>query len=677
MSETELLTLSEISRRLMLAASTVSNWRSRYQNFPKASKIDGKRERWTIDQITDFMVSNQLEGRDRNNQSQTANQIDYTIASNLIAVLKPIYTPENAVCYLILKMWDSCSNSPSHSITELANRAKASKFASPLIENILHKSSRENTDIIHKVNDHLDRIVKDRKTRLRFVDELELLWASSGRDRAAMTSPEILNRLIAKLAKGNMIVDLCAGIGGTTSRLKPSTKIYAQDINPIAAAFLFLINSIKNLDIEINLEDSLKTLHRDWLNKFDCVIALPPSRSQDFETDDQGSDPRWMKFGKIRLQSHEAWILNALAYSKPQGESLLGLPTKWMTAASSADFRNRLVGLGHIKAAISLGTGFVNDNRVEMSILVLSPLGDPNRKVRLVDARNLGTSVNADRQLNDADIDLIQTLLSASEDYFGLDLGGKIQLEVVEPEELLAASCPLELNAFRANKSIKIGNPTRIQKNLNKALIDLAASLEGKAAELRDLAKTDEDLRFGEEHPKIKLQNLAEISIFSQNRNETWPAFEIKQHDIFISIIRQVFNLSVISDQLRDAWDRGATWQNFYDGRLVALTRVCRIRVKTDSPISANALAIFLNTKLVVNRLDQVASTSTKRVVPGEVIRNLLIPCPPAPVQEKIIELHDTTSSLSDDFYYDDIGFEESDSLVSSLIEGMIFQGKI
>jgi hypothetical protein len=64
-------------------------------------------------------------------------------------------------------------------------------------------------------------------------------------------------------------------------------------------------------------------------------------------------------------------------------------------------------------------------------------------------------------------------------------------------------------------------------------------------------------------------------------------------------------------------------------------------------------------------------------VVPGEVIRNLLIPCPPAPVQEKIIELHDTTSSLSDDFYYDDIGFEESDSLVSSLIEGMIFQGKI
>jgi predicted DNA-binding transcriptional regulator AlpA len=90
MSDTELLTLAEIARRLLIASSTISNWRSRYPSFPKPKKLDGKRELWTIDQINEFMVSSELDGRDRKSHPDTEKSVEYTNARSLITLLKPI-----------------------------------------------------------------------------------------------------------------------------------------------------------------------------------------------------------------------------------------------------------------------------------------------------------------------------------------------------------------------------------------------------------------------------------------------------------------------------------------------------------------------------------------------------------------------------------------------------------
>ena len=680
MSDTELLTLAEIARRLLIASSTISNWRSRYPSFPKSKKLDGKRELWTIDQINEFMVSSELDGRDRKSRPDTEKSVDYTNARSLITLLKSIYKPEDAVCYLIIKAWDTLANNPSRTVTELISRAKKVDFIAPLSEDLLTNQTKNPHDLINKTNEHLGRIVSNEISLTQFVEDLENIWASSGRDRASTTSPEILSRLISKLTTGSKVLDLCAGIGGTTSRLSTKTVKFAQEIDPKAAAFLFLVHTLKNHPIELFVEDSLKTLHREWLNEFDSVIAIPPSRSQEVETDDNPSDPRWMKFGKLRMRSPDAWILTALAYTKLNGTSLVGLPTKWMTAASSANFRKQLVGLGHVKSAISLGSGFFNDNRVEMSLLVLSTLGDPNRPVRLIDARSLGSARNTTRQLTDSDTQSIYNLIFATDKTFSTDNKSSEPIEIIKPEDLIISGCPLEINAFRANKTESFDtSPKKIQKDLNHSLLELALSLEQRASSLRELAETDKKVSFNAQHPKKKLQEFAELSIFSQSRNEAWPSFEIKANDIFIPMIRpEGPNYWVTCDLMHNSpqMDR-SDFHSWYSLQLTFLTRVCRIRIRNGSPLTAHALAIFLDTQLVRNRLNNVAKTSTKFAVPGEVIRNLLVPCPSHEVQEKMIELHNKTQDIAENFYFIDEDFSESEKLASSLIEGMMYQGEV
>ena len=680
MSDTELLTLAEIARRLLIASSTISNWRSRYPSFPKPEKLDGKRELWTIDQINEFMVSSELDGRDRKSRPDTEKSVDYTNARSLIALLGPIYKPEDAVCYLIIKAWDTLANNPSRTVAELVSRAKKVDLIAPLSEDLLTNQTNSQHDSINKTNEYLGRIVSNEISLTQFVENLENVWASSGRDRASTTSPEILSRLIAKLTTGSKVVDLCAGIGGTTSRLSTKTIKFAQEINPKAAAFLFLVHTLKNRPIEILVEDSLKSLHREWLNEFDSVIAIPPSRSQEVETDDNPSDPRWMKFGKLRMRSPDAWILNALAYTKSNGISLVGLPSRWMTAASSANFRNQLVGLGHVKSAISLGSGFFNDNRVEMSLLVLSTLGDPNRPVRLIDARSLGSARNKTRQLTDPDIQSIHNLIFTTDKTLSTDNKNSELIEVTKPEDLIISGCPLEINAYRANKTESFyTSPKKIQTDLNHSLLELAFILEERASSLRELAETDEKVSFNAQHPKKKLQEFAEVSIFSQSRNETWPSFEVKANDIFIPMIRpEGPDYWVICDLMHysPSMDR-SDFHSWYSLKLIFLTRVCRIRIRNGSPITAHALAIFLDTRLVRNRLNNVAKTSTKFAVPGEVIRNLLVPCPSREVQEKMIDLHNKTQDIAESFYFGDEEFSESENLTSSLIEGMMYQGEV
>ena len=137
-------------------------------------------------------------------------------------------------------------------------------------------------------------------------------------------------------------------------------------------------------------------------------------------------------------------------------------------------------------------------------------------------------------------------------------------------------------------------------------------------------------------------------------------------------------NYSVICDLTHNSpqMDR-SDFHSWYSLQLTLFTRVCRIRIRNGSPLTAHAFAIFLDTQLVINRLNNVAKTSTKFAVPGEVIRNLLVPCPSHEVQEKMIELHNKTQDIAENFYFIDEDFSESEKLASSLIEGMMYQGEV
>ena len=651
MSTPELFTLSEIAGQLLLSPPTVANWRSRYENFPPPIKLDGKRELWTIESIQEFMASRDLNGRDRKVKHQIQIDTDYTQVKNMVTLLTPTYRPEEALLYLLVRVWDCMNAEPSINTKRLIRKLESVSEISVLSE-IVNLSLKARDSDLRESFDTIDKAVTAiaRKTESRkfFALEVRSLWAQTGRDRAAMTSPELLGKLIGEILPAGLTLELCAGLGSTLTGLKNPGGRVAQEIDPIASAALYLLLSIEEIPVEIFIEDSIKTLHRDWLNRFDCVVCIPPSRTRNFDFAEH--DPRWMKFGDMRIKSEESWILNALSYLNVEGIALIGLPTKWMTSPASSNFRKKLVGLGHVRVSISMGADLFSDNRAEMTILVLSSTGRPNDQIQLIDARKFGVSGqenHVERTLNE--INVIEIVNMLTRNVSDITLKKPIPKNLVEEiscEDLLGFGAPLEIRAYQANKPVEWSfNATKMKQDIEHELNELVELATSVVKELKIMKSVDEKIRFGEQHPTTLLQEVAELEFFSRRTNETWPtAMEFRPTDLVISLIRNDQHYDqVLTEDPRfvasgppiDQFDQIHHWK-----------RICRIRLNENSLLSATTIKIYLETPLIKDRLRDIASTKGNKSIPEDVLRNLQIPCVPKGIQEKALSIYRSAFEL-------------------------------
>jgi hypothetical protein len=669
--------LSEIARRLGLSSPTVGNWRSRYNDFPQPSLVEGKREYWTIEQIEDFMIVMGLDGRGRRSRTQHLRITDYTKVVNLVELISPIFRPDEALIYFLAKAWDSQTNSPSKNLTQLAKRVQDNKTVSIFAETINRSLDENEMQIVDKTNDFINQIIGDDSLRATFLQDIRNLWAQSGRERASTTNPEVLGDIIAFLCTGKDALEMCAGLGSTLAKFDKSTQTVAQEIDPLAAAALFILLGLEGIQAEILVEDSIRTLHRDWLNRFDVVIAIPPSRSQGLVADNLPSDPRWMKFDSVRLKSEEAWILNALAYLKPTGTAIIGLPTKWMTSSSSSKFRKKLVGWGRVKAAVSLGFDLYSDNRVEMTLLILSGVDQPNENIRLVNARNIGVQQSGPRYLDkEAAKEISQLAAKNWRDLHWEETEPEELIEDVHPASLLELGCPLEFSIFQTSRPIDIKiDHKKIQKSLNQELARLAEEFDSFATQLRALARTDSAVNYGPNHPVSRLGDIAEVSVFSRAHNSSWPSFDVLPGDIYISLIRGSGSDNVVSDHIELSMEANEGNPNPYD-LIASFTRVCRIRLLPDYIDIAKILHIYLDSPLVKSRLMKVAESSYKSAISGDVVRNLSIPLPPPEVRKRIQDMYVNAYELDFSLFYGLQNVDNWNNLLKQLITGMIYKGK-
>ena len=623
------------------------------------------------------MIVMGLDGRGRRSRTQHLRITDYTKVVNLVELIGPLFRPDEALIYFLAKAWDFRTNSPSKDLAQLVKKVLENNTVSIFAETINKSFDENEMQIVDKANDFINQIISDDSLRATFVQDIRILWAQSGRERASTTNPEVLGDIIAHLCTGKDALEMCAGLGSTLVKLDKSTQTVAQEIDPLAAAALFILLELEGIQAEILVEDSIRTLHRDWLNRFDVVIAIPPSRSQGLVADNLPSDPRWMRFDNVKLKSEEAWILNALAYLKPTGTAIIGLPTKWMTASSSSKFRNKLVGWGRVKAAVSLGFDLYSDNRVEMTLLILSGADQPNEYVRLANAGNIGVQRNGPRHLDEEAAKEISQLAAKN----CLDLHweetepGEL-IEDVHPASLIEIGCPLEFNTFQTSRPIDVEiDPDKIQKSLNKELARLAEEFDSFAAQLRGLTGSDSAIKYGSNHPVSRLDDIAKISVFSRAHNSSWPSFDVLPGDIYISLIRGSGCDNVVSDHFKLSIESNETNPNPFDF-VASFNRVCQIRLHPDHIDLAKILHIYLDSPLVKSRLMKVAESSYKSAISGDVIRNLSIPLPPLEVRKKIQDMYVNAYELDFSLFY---GLQEVDNwnnLLKQLITGMIYKGK-
>ena len=673
MSDEEYLTLAEIARRLLLTSPTIGNWRSRYNEFPKPILLKGKRELWTITQIEQFMVSSGLDGRDRQyRQTQLQKPDSYTEAANLVELMRPICRPEDSVIYLLIKAWDLKSTKPSKSTTKLIEKINEIRIISTFSRNVLKIINIADPQILRTIDKHIETIIKNGILQENFLINLKEIWAETGRDRAATTSPENLGKLIAMFSNANYVLDMCAGVGTALAHFPISSKIVAQDLNQEAAGFLYLVFEIQKQNIEIYAENSLETLHREWLNSFDCVIAVPPSRGHDIRIVDFSNDPRWMKFDKYQLKSQEAWILNAIAYIKFDGIAIVGVPTKWITSASSENIRLKLIGLGHVRASITLGPGYFNDNRTGMTLLILSSANKPNEIIRLIDARKLSKEADFVKIINIATHEF-KVLESTTPD---IDEFCKF----VSPEELLGVNAPLDKVIYEASTPVRLSSdPRNAKQKISKNLIDFARHFETIASELRTIAQLGETIEIGPTNLTKRLKEVAELEIFSFDSDYVLSTSDIENHDIFLPLAIDNKNkkLQIVCESLH-LIEEGTkkTGTSFYESVLKANTDYCRIRVNRPSTISAKLIAIYLDMPAVCDLLSNVSDYSSQQNMSIQIIENLLIHIPPIDVQNKIEKFYDRVDEIAFNLFYDDFDFETTYKDFVNSVANLIQNGK-
>lgn len=635
MTTNEPLTLSEIARRLGLGAPTVTNWRNRYQDFPEPRKVVGKRELWTLDQIEQFMTVRGLDGRDRKPRSKRKRQADLTTVAGMIDALRDYLRPDLAILYLVAQTWNIHKGTSLHDLQRLSGELRRSPLLSVLATAVDAARASEQVSLLSNIEVHLRAQTADPKKRAGFANDIRIQWSRLGREKAATTSPDELGQIVSQLIHGNEVLELCAGLGSTIRFLPNAKRIVAQELDPTAAAIMSVLLALEEVKVETLVEDSLNTLHREWLGIFDVVVAFPPSRSQDIEIDFRDDDPRWSRFDGLRLRPEDSWILNALGYLNPDGIAVIGLPTRWMTSSASSRFRTKLVVSGHLQASISLGAGFFTDNRVEMTLLIVSGQARPNRPVRIIDGRPRDHVIGTNFAAHIAKI--LQTSQSAPE---------VIQ---ILPSELVRLGSLLEFSAVQAvGDTVDTVDPRQATRSLLGSLTTLSDGYQVLLTQLSDLISLCEGLRFGKEHSTVRLEEFANIEIFSQALGSKWPSFDIQPTDVLLSLSPDTKgHFRVLCTHPDIPYDAG--WPG--TDSLSEFTRVCRIRPQLfesgSSSVATLTLYFYLDTPVVQNRLKNVAATQARSYIPREVLRNLRIPCAPPAVQKIALEIFGRDQDLA------------------------------
>jgi hypothetical protein len=316
-----------------------------------------------------------------------------------------------------------------------------------------------------------------------------------------------------------------------------------------------------------------------------------------------------------------------------------------------------------------------------MTLLVLSAQGKPNETIRLVDARNFGVTRGDGRTFRELSHDHVAEIANLLTKNWRVLPGDETPpedlIEDVPCEDLLNLGGPLEIYAYQANKPIMWNlDPKEIRNATDDELIYLLSVTEELARELKNVQTLDKEIVFGIQHPTLPLQDVAELEMFSRRSDGAWPSsITFKPTDIVISLIRfaDIRRNHVLTDN-PEFTSTGPDSGGF--SQVSSWKRICRIRVKEDSPVTSATIRMYLDTPTIQKRFQQVAQISNNSVIPPEVIRNLPIPCPPLDVQKKALSMWISADELQwsllvlneqiDEFY----GSQNFQKLIAGIILG-------
>jgi predicted DNA-binding transcriptional regulator AlpA len=367
-------TFSDIAAQTGMSVSGVANWRNRYRDsFPKPIGRSGVALVFDPIEVRKWLANNpQLtESFQTIDKSSTEGEEQLTRAFwnsvNLIRGMEysfnyfSLFTDALAHSFE-LQFKDSNSSPWMNFVSDHA------KEASKLREDWIAVTSRTSID--------------KSKFVLQWLDLLSQQVGGTDPTVQFMTPPAIAETLAKIVApeSGQFVVDPCVGLGTlllqTALEGDGTLKVYGREINKSVAQAARAIFSLSAVNALIEEGDSVRG---EPLPAADRVVAAPPLNHRLNLTSAERKDFRWDYADPGSEGGDLVWAQLVLSTMNESGiGAMLTSRGILFKGGRTESFRQRLIGRGHLEAAITLPSGFLAGTSLPCTVLVFNKAQSSN-----------------------------------------------------------------------------------------------------------------------------------------------------------------------------------------------------------------------------------------------------------------------------------------------------------
>jgi len=327
---------SEISRLAGVTRATVSNWRRRYDDFPRAVAGTDTRPLFDLGQVQSWLTEHGV-------------RVPESPAAELRTLVRSRAPETVAEVLQALDHTDEGWQAPEIST---ANR----EFATGVAQAVVRTAGTDGV-------------------RVAFDILAERAMEGTPTTGVYGTPPEVADLMVrlSAVGAGARVLDPACGSGMLLLAAVEAgaSQVCGQDIVPVQVARTRLMLSAEpSVTAEIRSGDSLLADAFDG-RRFDAVLCNPPYGQRDWGSGELALDSRWDYGLPPRGEPELAWVQHAIAHLCPGADAVVLLPPAVAGRMGGRKIRANLVRTGALRAVIGLPPGAAPPWHVGLQIWIV------------------------------------------------------------------------------------------------------------------------------------------------------------------------------------------------------------------------------------------------------------------------------------------------------------------
>jgi hypothetical protein len=174
--------------------------------------------------------------------------------------------------------------------------------------------------------------------------------------RLATTPADLAALMIELVTPAGLVLDPACGLGTLLLATPDGTRAVGQDVNATSASIAETRLRLAGRDGTVAAGDSLRA---DAVSGVlaDVVVCDPPFNERAWGYDELTADPRWEYGLPPRGESELAWVQHCLAHTRPGGLAAVLMPAAAAARRPGKRIRGNLLRAGALRAVVSLAPG--------------------------------------------------------------------------------------------------------------------------------------------------------------------------------------------------------------------------------------------------------------------------------------------------------------------------------